>query len=85
MNSDVTSGASDDINALSDRVIGAAIEVHRTIGPGFLETIYEEALSIELTMREIPFVRQIPVKIDYKGHLVGEGRLDLLIEQRLDY
>jgi GxxExxY protein len=62
------------------RIIGAAIEVHRALGPGFLESVYEEALCVELEERGIPFVKQAPISISYKGRDVGEGRLDLLVE-----
>ncbi|HEX9988440.1 MAG TPA: GxxExxY protein [Chloroflexia bacterium] len=68
-----------DPNGLSYRVIGAALEVHRLLGPGFLESVYEEALCIELTLRGIPFARQVAVTLDYKGQAVGEGRLDVLV------
>jgi GxxExxY protein len=71
-------------DALVDRwasaVIGAAIEVHRTLGPGLLEAIYEEALCIEMEERGIRFERQAPTIRYYKGRVAGEGRLDLLIE-----
>jgi GxxExxY protein len=65
------------------RVIGAALEVHRTLGPGFLEGIYEEALCVELRLRSIPFRRQVPVAIRYKGETVGHNHLDLLVADRL--
>jgi len=61
------------------RVIGAAIEVHRNLGPGFLESVYEEALAVELELQGIGFARQVVFAVDYKGRSVGEGRLDLLI------
>ena len=67
------------IEEFANRVIGAAIEVHRHLGPGFLESVYEEATAVELTLREIPFTRQAAFSVDYKGHAVGASRLDLLV------
>ena len=64
---------------LAKAVIDAAIEVHRILGPGYLESVYEEALAVELDLRNIPFERQKSVAVDYKGQSVGEGRLDLLV------
>lgn len=64
---------------LAHAVIGAAIEVHRHLGPGFTEEIYEEALCVELRLRKIPFERQKPVVVEYKGECIGQGRLDLLV------
>jgi len=71
------------LNHLSYSVIQAAIEVHRTLGPGFLETIYEEALAVELGKRDIPYSRQFSVAVNYKGQCVGEHRLDLFVENAL--
>jgi GxxExxY protein len=68
------------LNSLTDQVIGAAIEVHRSLGPGYLEAVYEEALAIELQLRRIAFERQFRFNTKYKGHTVGEGRIDLLVE-----
>lgn len=67
------------VNDLSNRVIGAAIEVHRTLGPGFLEGMYERALCVELELRDIPFERQASLRLRYKGREVGAGRVDLLV------
>ena len=67
-------------NRVTEAIIGAAIEVHKTLGPGFLESIYEEALCVELSLRGIRFARQALVGLDYKGHRIGESRLDLLVE-----
>jgi len=61
-------------------IIGAAIEVHRVLGPGYLESVYEEALAVELNLRGVAFERQKGMSVDYKGHAVGEGRLDLLVD-----
>jgi GxxExxY protein len=68
---------------LAQEVIGAAIEVHRTLGPGFLESVYEQAMGIELGLRGISSERQVPVAVNYKGHSIGESRLDLLVDGRL--
>jgi len=54
---------------LAHAVIGAAIEVHRHLGPGFLEDVYEEALCVELRIRQVAFERQKPVKVEYKGRV----------------
>jgi len=72
-----------EIDDLASAVIGAAIEVHHVLGPGYLESVYEEALVIELQLRGIAFERQKPVSVEYKGRAVGEGRLDLLIAGKL--
>jgi len=69
--------------ALAREVIGAAIEVHRQLGPGFLESVYEKALSVELSLRGIPHVCQHQVRVQYKDVDVGEGRLDMWIANRI--
>jgi GxxExxY protein len=74
---------SEALDALAHSVIGAALEVHRVLGPGFLECVYEEALCVELGLRDIPLVSQHPVRVNYKGTRVGEGRLDLLVADAL--
>jgi GxxExxY protein len=68
-----------ELNRLTNLIIGAAIEVHRHLGPGHLESAYEEALAIEFDLRNIPFERQQAVHLQYKGHDVGKGRLDFLV------
>ena len=72
-----------EINGLTGRVIGAAIEVHRQLGPGFLESVYEEALVLELGFQGIVNDRQVPVEVNYRGRPVGVSRLDLLVEGSL--
>ena len=64
---------------LTEQIIAAAIEVHRHLGPGLLESIYEEALCHELSLREIPFERQKAVDVIYKGRAIKGQRLDLLV------
>lgn len=66
---------------LTDRIIGAAITVHKALGPGFLESAYEEALAIEFDFLEIRYERQNSVLLHYRGKPIGEHRLDFLVEQ----
>ncbi|MCA9234069.1 MAG: GxxExxY protein [Planctomycetales bacterium] len=70
---------SERVDELARAVIGAAIEVHKVLGAGFLESVYEEALCVELALRGIPFERQKPIALTYKDQKVGEARLDLLV------
>jgi GxxExxY protein len=75
----VTIEPGEQVNQLAHAVIGAAIEVHRLLGPGHAESVYEEALCIEFQLRSIPYERQKLVHIVYKGTRVGETRLDILV------
>ena len=68
---------------MSNKVIGAAVEVHKELGPGFLESIYEEALKVELSKNELDFANQMEVQIEYLGVPVGLHRLDLLIQNEV--
>ncbi|HET90961.1 MAG TPA: GxxExxY protein [Chloroflexi bacterium] len=69
-----------ELNHLTKRIIGCAIEVHRHLGPGLLESIYESALCIELKLAGLAYERQKPVPVTYKGHALGDHRLDVLVE-----
>ncbi len=72
------------LNQLSQQVIAACIEVHRELGPGLLESAYELCLARELTLAGIPFRRQVPVPVSYKGEALDVGyRIDLLVDERL--
>ena len=72
------------IDSLSYKVIGCAMEVHNTLGPGLLETVYEKALIHELRLKGLTVTSQVPVDMNYKGVNLGEGlRLDLLVEDSL--
>jgi GxxExxY protein len=71
------------LDGYASEVVASAIEVHRVLGPGFLESVYERALCVELTLRAVPYRRQVPVTVGYKGHDVGESCLDLLVADRL--
>ena len=68
------------INNLTQRIIGAAIEVHRALGPGLLESLYETALCIELDERGIRYARQVRVPAHYKGRSLGDYTIDLIVE-----
>ncbi|MCX8090066.1 MAG: GxxExxY protein [Verrucomicrobiae bacterium] len=70
-------------DALTGRIIAAAINVHKALGPGFLESVYEEALAIEFDSVGLRFERQKIVPISYRGRPVGEHRLDFLVENRV--
>lgn len=71
-------------NALTEKVIGAALEVHREVGPGMLESTYQEALWIELSDRRIAFISQPLLPVTYKGHkLATHYRPDLIIENQV--
>ena len=68
---------------LSRKIIGAAIKVHKELGPGFLENIYEEALKIEFSECNLYFNSQKEIKIKYFGTEIGTHRLDLLVEKKI--
>jgi GxxExxY protein len=68
---------------LTHTIIGVAIEVHRHLGPGLLEAIYERAMQIELDHREIPYRAQVPVPMLYKGEPVGDFYADLIVAGRV--
>jgi GxxExxY protein len=74
-------GAESDLNKLTERVIGACIEIHRHLGPGLLESAYEECLCFELSQQGIQFERQKPLPVTYKGVRLDCGyRLDIVVE-----
>lgn len=68
---------------LTEAIIGAAIEVHRILGPGLLESIYEEALCHELELRGIKAERQVEVDVIYKGKIIKGQKLDILVEKQV--
>jgi len=68
---------------LSERILGCCIRVYRTVGPGFLESVYEAAVALELEKAGLVFERQKVVTIFYEEKVVGEHRLDLVVEQRV--
>jgi GxxExxY protein len=72
-----------EVDAFAKAIIDACIEVHRTLGPGYLESVYEEALAAEFSLRGIPFARQKTIAVNYKGKSVGQEKLDFLIGELL--
>ncbi|MFI4859891.1 MAG: GxxExxY protein [Phycisphaerales bacterium JB063] len=74
---------SEELDSLAHRVIGAAIAVHRVLGPGHLESVYEKAMCVELTGLGIKYVAQHRFQVNYEGVDVGESRVDLLVENAL--
>lgn len=73
-----------DENELSNKIIGAAIEVHRSMGPGLLESTYEECLCHELSINRIPFERQVIMPVDYKGNRLDCGyRIDIIVDKKV--
>ncbi len=77
-------GPREDLNSLTYAVIGAAVEVHKHLGPGLLESAYEECLCHELTLRGLRFQRQVQLPVLYKGIRIQPGyRMDLVVEEKL--
>ena len=72
-----------ELNRITNDILGAAIEVHRALGPGFPESVYANALAMEFTIRGIPFQREVWIDVMYKGDVVGRGRMDFLVEEKV--
>lgn len=72
-----------DNDLVTQKIIGAAIEVHRTLGPGLLESIYEEALCHEFSLRGINCLRQVEIDVIYKDKVIKGQRLDMLVENEV--
>ena len=73
----------DNLNVITDKIIKCAIEVHKNLGPGLLESIYEKAMCYELSTEDINFSNQVIIPITYKGTSLGEHRLDFLVESEV--
>lgn len=72
-----------ELKEITEKIIGCAIEVHRNLGPGLLEQIYENALCIELEMSGLKYQRQEKYPLLYKQRNIGEHRIDLIIEENI--
>ena len=68
---------------LTERIMGCAVKVHRTLGPGFLESVYENALAVECRSAGMLFQRQLEIKLVYAGEVVGVHRLDMLVDDKV--
>ena len=68
---------------ITDSIIAAAIAVHRELGAGFLESVYEQALAVEFAIRGTAFVRQKAIPLFYRDHQIGEHRLDFVVEDKI--
>lgn len=73
----------DNLNHISERIIGCAIKVHRTLGPGLLENIYEKALCIELRHDGLHFEEQKTLDVMYKNEVIGKYRMDVVVENSI--
>lgn len=71
------------LDELAHAIVGAAIEVHRHVGPGYLESAYQEALAVELGLRGLAATREASFSVDYKGHSIARGFVDFLVENEL--
>ena len=72
-----------ELDTITQKIIGCAIEVHRHLGPGLLEHVYEEALCVEFQLQGLSYQRQAPIPLKYKGRPIGEYRIDLLVEDEI--
>ena len=73
----------DELNAITEKIIGCAIEVHRNLGPGLLESVYDKALCYEIGANGIEYQNQVIIPIVYKGITLGEHRIDLIVENKV--
>jgi GxxExxY protein len=71
---------SHEFEPVSAQLIGAALAVHRALGPGFRESFYKKAMCVALTNRQIAFATEVPVTVEFEGIVVGRYRLDLVVE-----
>ena len=72
-----------ELNKITEKIIGCAIEAHKTLGSGLLESIYEKALCIGLEEKGLKFEQQKIIPLNYKGRLIGEFRVDIVVENKV--
>ena len=68
---------------LTYKIIGAAMEVHNVLGPGYLEAVYQKAMADEFDLRKIDYEEQVNLQVDYKGNIIGEYRADYLVDEKV--
>ncbi|NEN25776.1 GxxExxY protein [Cryomorpha ignava] len=73
----------DEINRLTHKIIGCAMEVHNHLGNGYQEVVYQRALAIEFALQGISFVREMEMGLEYKGHSIGTRRVDFFVEEKV--
>lgn len=71
------------LNTLTEKIIGCAISIHKSLGPGLLESIYEKALCIELKHADLKFEKQKSLPVLYRGESVGDFKIDILVESQI--
>lgn len=81
--SSITKEPKESLDKLARVVIGAAIEVHRHLGPGLQEPLYAPAIQVELGLRNIPFEAEVILPVSYKDHFIGNRKIDLLVDKSL--
>jgi GxxExxY protein len=79
----VASALSPELDQLVHRTIGCALTVHKTLGPGYLESIYHKAMRIELQHQQLAYESERPVTISYRGQLLHSQRIDLIVEKHV--
>jgi GxxExxY protein len=72
-----------DLNRITNAVIGAAVEVHKRLGAGLHESLYQRAMEVELGLRHIPFRSQVECNVVFKGVVIGKGIMDLLVDEKV--
>jgi len=72
-----------ELNKITEKIIGCAIEVHKRLGPGLLESIYEKALCIELKLAELKFEQQKSLQVLYKNESIGRFKIDILVANKI--
>jgi len=73
----------DNLNSLTERIIKCAIEVHKTLGPGLLESVYDKTMCYEIGVEGLRYLNQVVIPIMYKGTTLGEHRIDMIVEDEI--